>query len=127
VRNRLVGLLLLVMTATLYAAPAPFPKTTRAKSLCKEQLVGSWIMHWSNVRSRVMFSRDGTYICHWPGAEYTGSWGVDSKGQLWITETSYTSEPKLFQSYTIELDPRTLCGPVKHGASCIWVRLEKQP
>jgi hypothetical protein len=119
-------LLALSLSAPLVAAPAPMPRATKTRPLTRARLVGTWVMHWGNVRSIVTLSATGDYVCEWPGARYTGTWGLDRDGRLWITESCRPQETSSWLSYAIRLAPDTLSGPIEVGGSGVIVRLEKK-
>jgi hypothetical protein len=117
------------------AAPVPFPKTSKPRSLTRDGFVGTWSVHWGTVPATFILSPNGDYVCIWPGAKYVGSWGMDRDGRLWITESNRPESPSSWQSYAIRLtpdlfsarSPYSLRGPVEIGATGISVRLLRQP
>jgi hypothetical protein len=127
--------LLFVLALSVTAAPAPFPRTAKPLPLTRETLVGTWVMHWGDVRAVVVLSSGGDYTCVWPGATYVGTWGLDREGRFWITESCRPGDACSWQSYAICLSPcpyarrhlpGSLAGPTRVGSSSISVRFVKK-
>jgi hypothetical protein len=114
--------LVLVLGAPVCAAPAPFPRTVKPRPITRQLLIGTWVMHWGDVRAVVVLSSTGEYTCMWPGATYIGTWGLDRDGRFWITESCRPTDASSWQSYAIRLAPGTLAGPTEIGASSVSVR-----
>jgi hypothetical protein len=114
------------------AAPVPFTKTSKPRTLSRDGMVGTWTVHWGTVPATFILSANGDYVCIWPGARYVGSWGVDRDGRFWITESCRPEAPNSWQSYAIRLTPDliaasgALIGPVEIGATGVSVRLRKK-
>lgn len=112
-------------SCALRSAPMPFPRQTRAPTLTRTRLVGTWNVRWGTVSCQMTFRNSGTYTCFWPGAHYVGSWGVRN-GSLWLTESSRPQDASSWQSYAVRLRPATMCGPVEVGATGVVVTLQRR-
>ncbi len=110
----------------LSAAPRPFPRRAQARWLSRARLCGTWTMRWGNVPCPVTLSPSGDYVCVYGGTHYVGTWGIDSKNQVWLTESCNVNNPRGWRSYAIRLSPTTLSGPVVHGAPGVSVQLRRK-
>jgi hypothetical protein len=127
-------LLLLALALAAPAAPAPFPRPNAPpRPPGRFHLVGDWHMCWGTVRYPITLTNAGDYLCEWCGTKFVGSWRVDSRGRLWITESGHAADPSSWRTYSIALAPvaRTddsgaFSGAVEVGAPGVQVRFEKR-
>ena len=125
----LAGLAWLFSTGTARPVPGPSIKPSSkprvVRPLVKADFVGTWTMHWGDVKARTVLDGKGGYRCDWPGALYTGTWGLDARGRLWLTESCRPEVASSWQSYEIILTRGLRKGYVILGPSKIPFRLEK--
>lgn len=105
---------LLLIAIEVVAAPVPFARTSRVRTISRDSLVGTWKVHWGTVPATVTLKANGGYECLWPGARYVGSWGVDRDGRFWITESCRPESHDSWQSYAIRLTPDLTTTPSRH-------------
>jgi hypothetical protein len=133
-RDILAGLVAAAMIGIAYAwlasvakgSPIPFAKPpARKPALSRGLFIGEWEMRWGELRSRVTLKENGSYLCRWGSVAYVGSWGLDSTGRLWITETATPQDFRSWHSYAVRIDAVTMSGKVEAGAAAIAVSLKR--
>jgi hypothetical protein len=125
----LVGMTALALTHPALAAPLPSGARERMhlkRALGPRDLAGAWLMTWGASEWRVTFDEGGGYRCAGTGSLHVGSWSLDERGDLVVTEglqvagsdngappvTLFSWTARLHRNGQGQLDVRNLAGEV---------------
>lgn len=117
-----VGAVAVSLVLYLAYAPAPLPRPLASRPPAAQDLACkcTWACEWGTVKCVLHFTRNGHYLCDWPGSTYVGTWALDARGRLWITESCRPHDASSWQSYCLTLSGsrrRGYVGSVRVGST----------